>query len=186
MVTFRSAVLTPILQRQRLGVDDAYMPSVLAAVRALASNPRKPTPKTEPASIHAATGFYLSDDPIHPSHNVSYRRNLLYLPIARWHLGRVLGQPKDPGPESEISYYNSFFEHHDNIMEVLRVEGHPGRNANGVPLLTRAEITAIILEGIEDFFQMEFDEQVTHTLPQSEPSLQLVVACGGGRDPTNH
>ena len=164
MVTFRSAILTPLLQRQRRGVDDAYTPSVCAAIRRHASNTLQVEHAKGSLTIRAATNFYLKDDPTNPSHIPSYRRNLLYLPVARWHLGRVLGQPGDQGPEAALAYYKSILEHHDTIMESLHTEAYAGYNADGVPFLTRAEVTAILLEGIEAFFKAELDEQVLHTV----------------------
>jgi hypothetical protein len=159
MVGFRSAVLTPILQRQLSGVPDAYTPSVH---RAIMGSRDKPT-------IEAATRFYLSDDPTDPENIPNYRRNLLSVQEARWHLGRVLGNaPPLAEDEVHVEYYNRFLEDHDSIMAAINKHGYEGYNEDGIPYLTQVERSAIERERLELFFVAELAAQVRHAhLPHS-------------------
>ena len=154
MVKFRSVVLTPILQRQVLGVHDAYGPTMSAAIS-----------PNEELTIQAVTMFYLHDDPTDPTLIPTYRRNLLYLPDARWHLGRVLGNPSDTTPAGAIRYYNIVRENHDKIMEYLKIHGLQEYDEDGAPLLTCVEISVIIEEGLDLFFANELYKQVRHMQP---------------------
>jgi len=141
--TFRSAVLTPILIRQLKGIHDASSETV----RTLVSHSK------QMATIQDATAFYLSEDPTNPSYIPIYRRQLLNIPRARWHLSVVMGRTdlKDPGP-----YYNRFHADHDKIMESLT-----GPNAyeevddSGNPLLNLTEVACILAERLEEFFEPE-------------------------------
>jgi hypothetical protein len=151
MVDFRSAVLTPLLQRQALGVHDAYGPSIIAAIGS-----------DEELTIQAVTKFYLQDDPTDPALIPSYRRNILYLPDARWHLGRVLGNPSDTTLAGATRYYNMVRENHDRIMEYLKTHGLQEYDEYGTPLLTCVEISVIIEEGLDLFFADELNKQVRH------------------------
>ena len=79
--SWRSGVLNPILQRQLQGVNENYRPLVEKAV---AKGGKKPT-------LEQVTKFYLVRDPVDPRWIRTYRRNLLYISEARWHLGVVMG-----------------------------------------------------------------------------------------------
>ena len=160
MTLFRSAVLTPILQRQRRGVHDAYTPAVRVAIRSdLYATPGSGTTKGS-LTVEDVTKFYLWQDPTEPVFISSYRHSVRYLPEVRWHLAHTLGRLVDASEEESIEFYNSIREHHDQIMEGLKA-GYSGHFLNGIPLLTNAEISAIITEGIELFFEEEFTVQVS-------------------------
>ena len=60
--SLRSKVLTPILQRQLAGVNDAYTPSVCTGIN-----------RSGELSIHDVTRFYLGADPVDPSYIWNYR-----------------------------------------------------------------------------------------------------------------
>ena len=145
---FRSRVLTPILQRQRVGLYDGYTPCVRAGVSSTAEGP----------SIQDATSFYLRADPTDPRWIPSYCHNLLYIPESRWHLGVLMGVAASD--EAAIEHYNKVKENHDKIMESLRTNGVE-KDKDDVRLLSLAEVRAIISEGIEDFFYEELRRVVS-------------------------
>ena len=150
MVGFRSVVLTPILQRQLFGIHDAYTPYVHSII--MDNNPK--------LNIEAVTKFYLGEDPTDPAYIPTYRRNLLYLPEARWHLGLTMGVlGKLPEPKACGLYFDKIQNHHDMIIEAL-----PGLeyDHDRFPLLTQAERSAIIEEGLELFFEEELARPVRH------------------------
>ena len=149
MKAFRSAVLTPILQRQLWGVPDAYTPFVRSAIKGK---------KHAELTIKAATEFYLKRDPTDPSNIPIYRRNLLYIPEARWHLQRLMGRPPIPQHRDQVE------DNHDLIMVALR-EGYKEFDKHGFPLLTQAEASAIVEEGLEEFFEVEIANLVKHIIP---------------------
>jgi hypothetical protein len=159
MEKFRSAVLTPILQRQLYGVPEAYTPSVHRAVMQNHSE----------LTIKAATEFYLSDDPTDPENIPNYRRNLLYAQEARWHLGRVMQIHSDKAKVAvHVEYYNRFLEDHDRIMAGVK-EGYEGYHESGSPYLTQAERSAIAREQLTLFFAEELAMQVRHALHTLDP-----------------
>ena len=151
--SFRSKVLTPILQRQLLGVDDSYTPSVQAGIN-----------KSNELSIHDVTRFYLGADPVDPTLIWNYRRNLLYLPDPRWHLGTLMQGGFKDDDEAAIIHYNKVRTNHDAIMKSLKAQGHKEFDSSGSPLLSTAEVTAIIDEDLEAFFQKEL-KQVVSRIP---------------------
>jgi len=159
--SFRSYTLTPLLQRQLRGVHDAYMPSVHTAMI------RKGEPDL---TISRATEIYLHQDPTLPHLAPRYRRHLLYVPEARWHLGVVV----HPGRRGNPDFYNAVRQHHEEILMAVREEkkGDIVRDPHGMPLLRRAEVRAIIREGLEGFFAQELSAVVFHpTLPIPIPVL---------------
>ena len=160
--SFRSRILTPIIQRQLRAVHDAYLPSIHAAM----------LPKGAASlTISRATEIYLHEDPT-PAYLIPrYRRYLLYVPEPRWHLGVVI----NPGRLEDPDFYNAVRQHHEQILlaireEKMKGEEHAVRDSHGMPLLRRAEVRAIILEGLEDFFAQELSAVVTHpTIPIAIP-----------------
>jgi hypothetical protein len=143
MVNFRSKVLTPILMRQLRGTDDAYAPFVHKAVQR----------KHQQLTIKAATEYYFGLDPVDPMWIPTYRRNLLYLPVARWYLGFLMHNPK--GKETAPQYYKRILEDHDHILEALKVTGYRGNDKNRIPLLTKVEVLSVAEEGLSLFFKDE-------------------------------
>lgn len=152
---FRSKALTPILQRQLWGVPESYTPSVRTAV---ADGDGKPT-------ILDATKFYLSEDPAHPGHIPTYRRNILYIPQARWHLGLVMKKNIIIGEED---HYAMVMRNHDRIMGALKEQeeddpedvDESGCAEEEMPLLTRTEVEVIVEEMLEDFFLSDLERVV--------------------------
>jgi len=145
---FRSAVLTPVLQRQLRGVPDAYAPSVQAAIGRYG----------RPPTIAAVTTFYLGVDPLDPRCIPSYRRNLVYIREASWHLSVVMGATD---PKSKRAFRESLISH-DAIMEALRAM--PGRDERTVPPFTEAEVQMLVSSGVHTFFEKELRRVVSACL----------------------
>lgn len=164
---FRSKVLTPILQRQLWGIYDGYGPSVREAIPIS----RSATPNSdedEPTiTILDATKFYLSEDPVDPALIPNYRRNLIYIPEARWHLGVMMGKHEKVGTGA---YYNKVRDNHDRIINALDEEDDSSEE--GIALLRPAEVEAIFDEELEDFFRPEL-ARVVRIL--SSPCLPLLT-----------
>ena len=137
---FRSKVLTPILQRQLWAVQENYSPMVRAGVRNGEGNP----------TIKDATEFYLKDDPTDPEWIPSYRRNLLHIPEARWHLGLIMGVSK-----LGCSLAYNTVRHNQDLLDA-RVDASKVDNGK-VPLLEVLDLQVIISEHLETFFHKEID-----------------------------
>ena len=153
--SFRSHTLTAILQRQLRAVHDAYRPSVRGAM--IKKGERSLT-------LSRVTEIYLHEDPTLAYLAPRYRRHLLYLPEPRWHLGIVV----NPDRLGDAGFYNAVREHHDRIMMAVREEKGRDivRDSQGMPLLRRAEVVAIVREGLEEFFSQELSAVVFDpTLP---------------------
>ena len=105
---FRSKVLTPILQRQRRGTSHCYLPPLSYVI---SSN-------GETVTIGDATGYYLQEDPTHPDWIPAYRRNLIYIPKMRWHLGVLLGKVK----LGDRRGYDGIRTNHNDLMKALKAE----------------------------------------------------------------
>ena len=151
MKGFRSKVLTPLLAQQLSGTDDAYHPSVEMSIRG--DHPE--------LTIEVVTEFYLKEDPTDPKWLPVYRRNLLYVPMSRWYVGRLMKGP--PTPE----YYKLILKNHDIIMKSLARTGLQGEDdsEDGIPLLTDAEVTAITQERLHIFYRNDLERLVrTHLL----------------------
>ena len=152
---FRSKVLTPILQRYRLGIYDAYTPFVCAGISS----------KAGPLTIEDVTELYLGVDPTDPIFIPSYHRNLLYLPDSRWHLGLILGVAPTGNTwvdkQAAISHYNKIRDNHDAIMKSLQEVHDAELITDDMSLLNHAEVTAIIDEGLEEFFQDKLEQVVS-------------------------
>jgi hypothetical protein len=165
MMAFRSIVLTPILQRQLFGIHDAYTPYVRSTI--------SEDNDTE-LTIEVVTKFYLGEDPIDPVNIPTYRRNLIYLPEARWHLGltmKVLGEK--PEPKALGLYFSKIQDHHDIIMKALK-DNVIKYDDDGFPLLSHAERSAIIEEKLELFFAEELARPVRHILPLASLCLPII------------
>ena len=97
--SFRSKVLNPILQRYLKGIHDAYAPVVQEAVAQASAevenflNIKKGNAEDDKVTILGATVFYLSEDPLDTKNIPYYRRNLVYLPEARWHATSSMTAP---------------------------------------------------------------------------------------------
>jgi len=144
--TFRSKVLNPVLQRQLHGVPSHYTPAVC---RAIARG-------DGPVTIETATIFYLANDPISPTMIPSYRRNCIYIPEVRWHLGILMGTGALGNPKQ----YILIRENQDEIMGELRSE--KPWTGSGVPPFNYVEVETIHCERIAPFFKQELERVVGH------------------------
>ena len=168
---FRSKVLTPILQRQLQGVPDSYTPTVRTSISAEADG--EPT-------ITDVTKFYLNDDPVDPGFIPTYRRSLLHISEARWHLSIVAGVAEmAPTPDAK-HHYAKVRRNHDAIMAAISAEGFDGFDELGVPLLKSVEVKAIFDEGLQDFFEDEL-KHVVRDVPPTSTFIPLMspTACAG-------
>jgi len=141
----RFKVLNPILQRYLQGVHDGYTPSVRAAI----SGGVEPT-------LRDVSMFYLSKDPVDPDAVSLYRRNLLYIPESRWHLGVLLGN----AILENIRYYDKFRINHDNIMEELSQDDATTTASGEESTINEVEVRSIFDEGLEDFFTDQLERVV--------------------------
>jgi len=141
-LNFHSYVLTPVLQRQLQGVPDCYAPAIYTAL----------LEASDEVTISNTTSFYLAIDPTDPIYIQSYRRNIVYVCEARWHLAILMG--KNMVGNREI--YAEFIDNHDYIMKALRkaVEG-VDVDENICPPLSQMEVEALVFEGIDKPFEAE-------------------------------
>ena len=161
--SFWSLTLTTILQRQLRAVHDAYMPFVHAAIV------RK---GEDSLTISRVTEIYLREDPTCAYLSPHYCHHLLYIPEPRWYLATVV----NPGRVGDAEFYNVVREHHEQILMAIREEKRKKKeeyclcDSHGMPVLRRAEVRAIILEGLEDIFAQELSTVVFRpTLPIAIP-----------------
>lgn len=143
---FRSKVLTPVLQRQLRGVPDAYAPVIQSAIAQC---------NTKPPTIAQVTTFYLGNDPLDPICIPSYRRNLVYIREAMWHLSILTGKVKvGDGDDFKFS-----LESHDLIMEALQ-DGPSVGPKRGIPPLEDIEVFYILDDELDGFFDEELSRVV--------------------------
>jgi hypothetical protein len=156
--SFRSHTLTPILQRQLRAVHDAYMPSVNTAMIKMGE---------ASLTLSRVTEIYVHQDPTLAYLAPRYRRHLLYVPEPRWYLAILI----NPARQGDPGFYYEVREHHEQILMAIREdEGQTIRDSHGMPILRRAEVRAIILEGLEDCFAQELSAVVLPpTLPHCHP-----------------
>jgi hypothetical protein len=136
---FRSKVLSPVLQRQLRGIPDTYAPVIRRAI----------APGGAEVTISRVTIFYLGNDPLDPRCIPSYRRNLVYIREALWHLGILMGRF---GVRSQ-KYFNLSLNSHDYIMDTLK--GSPRPSARGVPPLGPMEVAMLVGQQVDSFFEKE-------------------------------
>ena len=176
-IEFRSKVLTPILQRQLQGVPDAYGPGV--------SNAMLDEGEKGPPTILQATQFYLSLDPTDPTHIPMYRRNLVYIPEARWHLCVVMGKtwPGFPDPYNRVlrdqdvlakafekenqAYEDEEDEESDDPSDVINkyFQDLPDIDQTDIPVFSQTEVMVILNERLEAFFRRELSRVVCFPFP---------------------
>jgi hypothetical protein len=153
------------LARQFLGVDENYGPSVAVAV---VQGSRDPT-------IAEVTDFYLAMDLMNPRWIPNFRRNLIHIPEAHWHLGIVLGVHRI----GEHRVYNSVHRNQDKLTKhfqaLVKANGPPTPNpfnkanpdkesqlvdVDDFPPYSQAEVNVITDERIEGFFTVELSRVV--------------------------
>ena len=140
---FRSKVLNPILQRQLHGLSDAYAPPIASQI----------STSGKEVTIADATMFYLSIDPLDPSCIPTYRRNLIYIREATWHLACLL---------KKIAYldreeYNWVLEVNETVLYAIRKRPD---GETSFPPFSAAEVEAMVVLGIQDWFAEELEEVV--------------------------
>jgi hypothetical protein len=177
--TWRPRSLTPLLVRQLFGVDENYGPSVAAAI---AQGPTDPT-------IAEATDFYLTMDLTNPRWIPNFRRNLVHIPEARWHLGIVLGVHRIGARR----VYDFVHRNQDKLTKyfqaLAKASGPPApepfndENSDDMsqpldvtdfPLYSRTEVEVITDEHLEGFFTVELNQVV------STPFLHTDATCADG------
>ena len=158
LATFRSKVLSPILQRQLRGIPDAYSPSIRKAI--VQRSGGAPT-------ISQVTTMYLGNDPLDPRCIPSYRRNLVYVREALWHLGILMKKNK----VGDVKLYGRYLDHHDLIMDSLRGSPSPGTRA--IPPFREYEVATLVIAGIDSFFEKELEQTVCITFA----SISQLVHC---------
>jgi len=144
-VAFRSRVLTPILQRHRLGIEDTYGPSVRKAIL---------HGREGDVTIGMATEFYLGEDPTDPGYIPTYRRNLVYVPMVRWHLGVIMGVR----PVGNELSYEHVLSNSDALMKSLHDEesgAEASDDEDGIPKFTKYDVQVVVFEKIDTFFTDE-------------------------------
>jgi len=146
---FRSKVYTPVLQRQLKGVHDAYAPSIRRAI----------AQSTEAPTIAQVTTFYLGNDPLNPKAIPIFRRNLVYIREARWHLAIIMEKIDITSSDD----FEMFLFHHDMIHRQLK--GVPRPRSKGPPPFLPFEAAAIIKEELEGYFANEMAATVCDIHP---------------------
>lgn len=168
---FRSKVLTPLLQRQIVGVEDNYGPSVMQTVSEYQGIP----------TIEQATKFYLRHDPCHPRTIPNFRRTIIHIPEARWHLGVVLGHHLvgDPNAYNKNLPYQDVFKKYaeeqrkagnKDVNNDTSYDDESGDDDEGeippesIPLFNYAEVRVIVELHLEEFFAPELERVVRISL----------------------
>ena len=149
---FRSKVLTPLMQRHRMGIADHYTPVLQMAIGG--------------DTAADATIFYLREDPIESRYLSQYRRSLMYIPESRWHLGILLGTIELRNQAD----FGMIWRNHDRIQVALRdgdyddddddddseeYEDSDDEAEIKLPRLNAVEVAVILEERLEDFFEAE-------------------------------
>ena len=143
---FRSAVLSPILQRQLRGLSDSYLPFV---ARAISNSDGDPT-------VGEVTELYLGIDPTDPELIPSYRQNMVFVPEMMWHLGIVMGIFK----VGDISGYGRVWGNHDVLMADLQAQGGEADCETQGSRFSPAMVKVVIANQVEAFFEPELHEAV--------------------------
>jgi len=105
--------------------------------------------------IRRATKFYLSDDSTDPGFIPTYRRNMVFIPEARWHLSIVIGV----NSLGNSTWHGTILENNTFIMNP-EDEAEDEADEGAVPKFNSTEVTTIIAEKIEDFFGPELERVV--------------------------
>jgi len=145
---FRSKVFTPVLARQLLGLPDNFAPPLH---RYMASHSGEVT-------IEDATAFYLGLDLLNPVCIPTYRRNLIYIREATWHLRVLLGDIV----VGSSKHFKQTLEFQYDIMEAL--EEATGE-VTTIPPFIYTEIKTIIRMDLTDYFADELCNSVRADVP---------------------
>jgi len=144
---FRSKVLTPILQRQLVGVTDGDLPTLNTVI---GKNESRPT-------IREATVFYLTVDPTDPDLIPNYRYTTVFTPEVRWHLGTVMGVIE---VGDGAAYDRIFGRNQDALMVAIQAQPDDAVEGSRAAVLDAPMITVINEEGLRQFFTKELEQAV--------------------------
>lgn len=177
---WRSKVLTPVLQRQLLGISDMYSWSTANGImdagydnadRDFEDDTECFTDDTDDEvnvhklrierprpTITQVTRAYLEFDPLDLETLPRYRRNLLYVREMRWHLGVVsLG---NGAQVSHIDYFDATLQNQDLLLQFLHKTG-----SNVSEPLLLSELAIIVVEGHDKFYAEELCGAVCYSPP---------------------
>lgn len=147
LANFYSKILTPLLARWLRGVYDGSSETVRAVVAR----------GKESATLDDATRFYLKINLTDPKYIPMYRRQLLNLPITRWHLAITRGIIPF---HNQGKSYMRFFNNHNRIM-ASRKPGTPVQfDERGIALLNGTEAAVAVAEQLENVFYHELRASV--------------------------
>lgn len=149
---FYSKVLTPLLVRWLRGIHDASSATVLALV---AKGHKR-------ATIEHAIAFYLRMDPTDPKYIPIYRRQLLNVPIPRWHAAVTMNVVSLSGRSAGI-HYDRFHTDHDVIMKSLLTSPYTQLDNNRLPLLNKTEVAVLIATRLDGMFAQELTMAVSRS-----------------------
>lgn len=170
---WHSAVLTPILQRQIYGIPDTVASWAHEGIKYALRDP--PADKNDGngghndddddddnrnLTIYDVTKFYPSGDPLNPQTIPIFRRNLLLIREARWHLAVLSGV----ADQNDTAYFTLTVEDQDTLLQVQEGEepAVPDSNATGIPGFGPLERGIIRRENLVSFF--EGDDNVVSIL----------------------
>lgn len=152
---FRSHVLSPILQRQRQGVPDDYVPSIHAGiVRAVLSRKEEIKELEYTLTMNDVTSFYLEQDPVDAIHIPAYVRHAVSIREVRWHLNIV----RDPDLIKDVKLYESILGSQDEL--ILSNERWTVCNPGRVPPFTETEARIIATDGLWPVFEGLLEDYV--------------------------
>lgn len=165
---WRSAVLTPILQRQIYGISDTIASWVHQGIACALADPPKASDNgdddddddsdddDEVLTISDVTKFYLSRDPLDPRIIPTFRRNLIMTREVRWHLAVISRSTTFDNNE----HFVKTVQHHESLLDPPDdKESQPKNNRTRIPPLSALETSVILGEGLGSFF-----EELGHTV----------------------
>lgn len=163
--SWRSKVLTPIVQRQLWGVPDCYGPSVDAGVLALARGSglggEADKYEGQKVTISHATRFYLGYNIGREYLYPVFRRNILYLRETRWFTAIVF----QTASVSDVGFYDLTLKNQDKLMGP-RPDISMGckHSVPELPPFSPTEIEVIESEGLGDLYMYDLEYLVSRFL----------------------
>jgi hypothetical protein len=141
-----------------MGTPDQYSPGIeeaVANVSALADGDEDDG--AEPAvNIGLATDFYLSVDLADPALIPQYRRNIVAISEAIWHLAVLLGTVEENSPER----YELLRSYSEWYLEIQHDEDVDDEDGGVVPPFQDSDITLVVVCGVDRFFHEELQRVV--------------------------
>ena len=160
---WRSAVLTPILQRQIYGIPDTVTSWVHEGILCALVDPSADDGSNNNnenvgeddntvLTIAHATRFYLSSDPVDPDVIPILRRNLVLTREMRWHLAITLNKFS----VDDMEFFVTTVENQDRLLECPApneiLMDIPESNRTSVPAFSPLETEIILREKLREFF----------------------------------